>query len=100
MNLDPNIDLETISDMCSNFTGADVKSVVCDALVKAFHRAHSSLNLEKSLEFDRFKSENEKTVSQEELRSSIRINSNDLISSINTIKQTININERIRLKNM
>jgi SpoVK/Ycf46/Vps4 family AAA+-type ATPase len=100
MNLDENINLDDVSSMCIGFTGADVKSAVCDALVKAFHRAHNSLSMNDGLEIDTLKSEENASISQEKLRNSIRIEEKDLISSINTIKQSINQSERTRLKNM
>ena len=98
MNLDENIDLDDVSSMCLGFTGADVKSAVCDALVIAFH--HNSLSMSDGLEVDTLKSEENPSHSQEKLRNSIRIEAKDLISSINTIQQSINQSERIRLKNM
>ena len=100
MNLDSNIDIGVISEMCTDFSGADIKSVVCDALVKAFHRAHNDLSTEDNSEFKSFKHEDNKNILQEKLRSSIKIEENDLISGINTIKQTINKNERLKLKRL
>ena len=100
MNLDANIDIESLSESCVGFSGADIKSVICDALVKAFHRTKSILNLNDDNKFKSFTSETRKNVSQEKLRSSIRIEENDLISSIHAIKQTINQNERQKLKRL
>jgi SpoVK/Ycf46/Vps4 family AAA+-type ATPase len=68
-------------------SGADIKSIVCDSFLKAFHRLHST-----STTHDL----QEETI----LRSSIRINQSDFISSIEAIQQTINKNERIKLKKM
>ena len=101
MNLDSSIDMGVISEMCADFSGADIKSVVCDALVKAFHRAHNDLSTTApNTEFKSFKQDESQIVSQNELRSSIKIGENDLISSINAIKQTINKNDRLRLKRL
>ena len=101
MNLDSNVDLKLISEMCADFSGADIKSVVCDALVKGFHRAHSELTLsDDNLEFKSLKNEGTNILSQDKLRISIKICENDLVSSINAIKKTINKNERIKLKKL
>ena len=73
--------------MCTNFTGADLKSVACDALVNAFHRAHNSINSEDQND-------------QELIKSLIIINKEDLVSSIESIKKSINTNERETLKRL
>ena len=41
MNLESDVDLELISRMSEDMSGADIKSVVCDSFLKAFHRLHS-----------------------------------------------------------
>lgn len=86
LNLDENVVLEELAEMCEGLTGADLKSVVCDALIKAFHKAHKNLDGEDILESS--------------LIASIKLEKDHLISSIQTIKQTINKNERIKLKKM
>ena len=75
------VDLKELCIHCELFTGADIKSVVCDALIKAFHKA-------------------QKQSSEEDILKSIRLDKNDFISSLNSIKNTINLNERKKLKAM
>lgn len=87
MSLGEDVDLDELSKLCEGFTGADLKSVVCDAMIKAFHRAHKTL-------------QGDEKVSQEKLKSLIRIESLDLKTSIEAIKQTINKNERFKLTMM
>lgn len=90
------ISIDELSDMCEGLSGADVKSIVGDALVKAFHRAtkgdHSFL-LESRRDLQTSDKENE-------LIEKICVEKDDLLASINSIKQTINFNERHKLKLM
>ncbi len=40
IKLDDDIDLDEVTIQCDNFTGADIKALVCDALIRAFHRTY------------------------------------------------------------
>jgi SpoVK/Ycf46/Vps4 family AAA+-type ATPase len=73
--------------MCSGFTGADCKSVACDALINAFHRVQNSI-----------KDENQND--QELIKSLIEIKKKDLVTSIESIKKNINKNEREALNRL
>lgn len=90
------ISIDELSDMCEGLSGADVKSIVGDALVKAFHRAtkgdHSFL-LESRRDLSTQTSDND-------LMEKICVEKDDLLVSIDSIKQTINLNERHKLKLM
>lgn len=83
------VDLEELcEEWCKEedyLTGADIKSVACDALVKAFHRAHNELD---------------DSLDQSEIRSSIEICRADLVSSLESVKKTISKKEREQLKLM
>lgn len=85
--------------MCKDFSGADLKSIVCDALVKGFHRAHDSLANEKGLDL-KIGSSQQTEISQDMLQSRIKISMHDMTSSVETIKKTINMNERMRMKTL
>lgn len=87
------VDLNELAGMCVNFSGADVKSVICDALVKAFHRANKHLK-----QTDDVLKLSQTASAAESLSGLIKIEKEDLISSIESIKQTINQNERVRMK--
>ena len=91
MNLDCDVDLDELAKLCDEFTGADVKSIVCDALLKAFHRVHQTM-----AESDSHSSLHK----EDDLRNSIRISKDDFVSSIATINKTINHKERQKLKIM
>jgi SpoVK/Ycf46/Vps4 family AAA+-type ATPase len=86
------IDLTELCKQCVNFSGADVKSVMCDALVKAFHRIKGNLQLEPE--------ESLKIESHEDLVELIRIENYDLISSVESIRESINASERARMRIM
>lgn len=81
IKLSSDVDFKELCICCELFTGADIKSIVCDALIKAFHKV-------------------EKQYSQENILESIRLDKDDFISSLNSIKNTINLNERKKLKAM
>lgn len=81
IKLSSDIDFKDLSILCPYFTGADIKSVVCDAMIKAFHKT-------------------DKQSSQSNIFDSIIIEKNDLLSSLNSIRNSINLNERKKLKNM
>ena len=98
--MDSDIDLDELSKMCKDFSGADIKSIVCDALVKAFHRAHDSLTNEKGLDLKMTSSPHQNEVSQDKLQSCIKISMQDMVTSVETIKKTINMNERMRMKTL
>jgi SpoVK/Ycf46/Vps4 family AAA+-type ATPase len=101
--LSENVNIEVLADMCVDLTGADVKSVVCDALVRAFHRAHKSLASE-SVQDDPFdmkiSASNDSEAVQMRLQESIVIDHVDLVTSIETVRKTINKTERLSLKRM
>ena len=82
-----NVDFSELSEMCVGFTGADVKSVACDALLKSFHRV--------KVELDPVGKGNEA-----DLRSKLFIEREDFVTSIEEIKQTIDSNERNKLTRM
>jgi SpoVK/Ycf46/Vps4 family AAA+-type ATPase len=85
--------------MCKDFSGADLKSIVCDALVKAFHRSHDNLAKEKGLDL-KIGSSQQNEISQDMIQSCIKISMQDLTTSVETIKKTINMNERMRMKTL
>lgn len=87
MNLDDDVNFEELSQCCVDLSGADIKSIVCDAFLKAFHRTKSTLFLENNKDSDN-------------LRNSIKICNLDFVLSYESIKQTINKNERFKLKKM
>ena len=91
MNLDDDVDLDELAKLCDEFTGADVKSIVCDALLKAFHRVHQTIS-----ESESFSSPHK----EDDLRNSIKISREDFVASIETINKTINHKERLKLKTM
>jgi ATP-dependent 26S proteasome regulatory subunit len=97
LQLESNVDLNKIAEMCDEFTGADIKSVVCDALIKAFHRAHDELTSKADALVD-FASN--KILKQESIKSLIKVNNEDFVSSITAIKTTIDKGERFKLKNL
>ena len=86
MSLESDVDFNPIIGLCQDLSGADIKSIVCDSFLKAFHRLHSTSDTH--------------NLKEETLRSSIRIKQSDFISSIEVIQQTINKSERIKLKKM
>lgn len=95
MNLEEDIDLRVLSGLCDDFTGADIKSVVCDAFLKAFHRFNDINPLKKE------KNIKEKVMDiDQNLRSKIIINLSDMNESIETIRKSINKNERNRFKKL
>jgi len=90
------IDVDELSELCEGLSGADVKSIVGDALVKAFHRVtkeDNSFFLATGHVHDNSKQSND-------FINSIKVEKDDLLTSINSIKQTINFNERKKLKLM
>ena len=92
MNLESGVNFDELSKLSEDLSGADIKSIVCDAFLKAFHRTQDSLVITTKVslvEKDTFN-----------LRNSIKINQTDFISSIESVKLTINKNERIKLKRM
>lgn len=91
MSLESDVDFEVLSRLCQDMSGADIKSIVCDSFLKAFHRLHTSASLLLVDDENKIK---------EKLRSSIKIAQLDFISSIESIQQTINKNERTKLKKM
>ena len=91
-----NIDLDELVDLCEGLSGADIKAIVGDALVKAFHRItkdNDDFLLTSSCETNRHKQ-------TEELISQVKIEKNDLLTSIASLKQAVNFNERKKLKLM
>jgi SpoVK/Ycf46/Vps4 family AAA+-type ATPase len=104
MNLNSDVDLNEISEFCVGLSGADIKSIVCDSLVKAFHRAHKNLKGqnedESNFEVKLGSNVEDLNSIQEKLQSSIKIERNDLTTSIDTFKKTINKSEREDLKEM
>lgn len=91
-----NIDLDELVDLCEGLSGADIKAIVGDALVKAFHRItkdNDDFLLTSSCEANRHKQ-------TEELISQVKIEKNDLLTSIASLKQSVNFNERKKLKLM
>lgn len=85
------ISIDELSKLCDGLSGADIKSIVNDALVKAFHRAAKE---DKSLLIYYNQKQSENLINQIELKRE------DLITSIESVKQTVNFNERNKLKLM
>jgi SpoVK/Ycf46/Vps4 family AAA+-type ATPase len=101
------VSVEELAELCDDLTGADVKSIVCDALVKAFHRAHKTLancddcgEEEFSLRMNSAKSSVENEAMQVELQAAIEIKREDLATSVEAVKKTVNGVERQALKRM
>ena len=90
MNLSSDVDLDALSSVCCDFTGADIKSMVCDAMLKAFHRLHLPTN-----EFGR----SDKAL-EEDQRLMIQIEMDDLLTSAETLRDSMNRAERQRLRRM
>lgn len=85
MKMASDVCLGELSEMCEDFTGADVKSVVCDALLKSFHRVKANIELTRPGEFE----ENEA-----DLRGRIVIEMQDFVSSVQEIKKMLDKDER------
>ena len=92
MKLGNDVNLGELSVLCDNFTGADIKSVVCDALLKGFHRVNDKLDKNPKKK----KNDNDDDL----VRGSIEIERRDFLSSIESIKQSINTSERLKFKKM
>ena len=91
------VDLKALSEDCAEsfFTGADIKSLMCDALVKAFHRVineSTDLRSADKRDIDQAK--------QKDLKNSVKISMNDLQDALAEIKKTVNKKERAQLKKM
>lgn len=98
VKLEKTVDLSMLVKDCTYFTGADIKSLICDALLKAFHRLYDKFELnEEDFSVEQFNFDKE---SRKDIVDKITITHEDLLTSIKTIKKTININERIRLNGM
>jgi len=84
MNLEEDY-FDKLSSLCVDLmlSGADIKSIVCDAYLKAFHRVTLPINNNNN--------------DDENLRSLIKVKYSDFETSINEMKRTINRNERIKL---
>ena len=93
MNEDVNLD--EISKLCDHFTGADIKSLVCDAMIKAFHRVYDK-NDENEENLNKY-FDNKKNKNENEMISNIIISNVDILSSIKTILKSINKAERQNL---
>ena len=91
-----NVNFDEIAKLCDNFTGADIKSVVCDAMIKAFHRIYDENDLDCSFS-DYFQNNNEKN---DDLISNVVISNSDFLSSIKTIQKSINNDERRNLNKL
>ncbi len=89
------VNLDKIADKCDCFTGADIKSLVCDALIRAFHRTQNKT----TNEFIEIKLD-DKLDSQTDLISNIIINTTDFLASVETIQKSFNRYERIKLNKM
>jgi peroxin-1 len=92
INRDDQINLREIAELSTDFSGADIKSVVCDAVLRAFHRikdvsAESIQTLNQNLD-------------SESIRESIKIEAQDLIQSIQSIRKSISALDRAKLKYM
>lgn len=92
MNLAADVDLDTLSSLCCDFTGADIKSVVCDAMLKAFHRLHPTTNglIGSNLE----------APEDEDHRLKIQIEMDDLLSCAESVRESMNRGERQKLRRM
>lgn len=82
--------------MCEGLSGADVKSIVGDALVKAFHRATKGDNSFLLTE----NQSSEERPKYEDLIERICVEKDDLLASITSIRQSTNFNERKKIKLM
>ena len=91
------ISIEELSEMCEGLTGADIKSIVGDAQVKAFHRVTKSDN---SFIFEGAARSWEEKKQTDDLVNLIKVEKEDLLTSIKAIRQTINFSERNKLKMM
>ncbi len=82
ISLSEEINVEEVSGMCEGFTGADVKAVVCDAVLKAFHRVRSN------------------SLGGEVKKSEIEVRIDDLVDGVQGVQKSINMEERRKLKRM
>ncbi|RMZ93119.1 Peroxisome biogenesis factor 1 [Brachionus plicatilis] len=73
------VDWKDVAGYCEFFSGADVKSAICDALIKAFHKV-------------------EKEKCEQDILESIILDKGVLMSSLDSIRDSINLNERKKLK--
>jgi SpoVK/Ycf46/Vps4 family AAA+-type ATPase len=95
------VNLDEISKLCNHFTGADIKSLVCDAMIKAFHRVYD-INNENELFEDNLNKyfDNKKNKNENDIISNIMISNVDFLSSIKTIQKSINKTERQNLNKL
>jgi peroxin-1 len=105
LNFNEDVDFDVLCQYCEDFTGADIKAVVCDALLKAFHRMNKvknvkALSAEDENEMLRQSCSMDFDCNEDELKKLIRIQQEDFLLSINSIKESINQNERQKLKRM
>lgn len=106
VKLDTSVNFIELANLCENFTGADIKALVCDALIRAFHRIYEKNNdfddqLDvKWSQFYTINKSNDNIKSQEDLLSNIYISQDDFLTSLNTIEKSINKSERLRLNKM
>jgi SpoVK/Ycf46/Vps4 family AAA+-type ATPase len=92
-----NLNIDLIAEMCDGFTGADIKSLVCDSLIKAFHRTQET-NQAMSCDFNEMKlNDRSQDVS---LTLDIVISRADFQSGVENIERTINRSERNELTKM
>ena len=94
------VNLDEISKLCDNFSGAGIKSLVCDGMIKAFHHYHDKIdenqfegNLNKYFDDKKNKNEND-------IISNITITNLDFLSTIKTIQKSINKTERRNLNTL
>ena len=92
------VNLDEISKLCNHFTGADIKSLVCDAMIKAFHRVYDK-NDENEENLNKY-FDNKKNKNENDIISNIMISNVDFLSSIKTIQKSINKTERQNLNKL
>lgn len=91
MNLAADVDLDTLSSVCCDFTGADIKSVVCDAMLKAFHRLYPT---------DGLMANTSKAPEEEDHRLRIQIEMGDLLTCAESVRASMSRGERQKLHRM
>ena len=95
---DDGMSMKDISAMCVGFSGAEIKSACCDALIAAFHRAHG--NLDKQMTSSKKNTDQQTIDHQDAIYSAMRVERHDLVASIQAVQATFNKTERFRQAQM
>jgi len=83
MSVGEGVCVEEMGGLCEEFTGADVKAVVCDALLRAFRRVREGGD-----------------GGGQVLRSEVRVERQDLVDAVRGVAESVNREERRRLRRM